>query len=184
MCLKSQSLTVWSTEAVANSQSQRELNSAWVTLALCNFSLKIYKNKAISIKWMWTFMSENWWHEESIEEEKRRTLISSKKGAIDKWIMTFWPSKLSSSSCPTLSPVTNICLLTDTSTQQNQQLPEHRKMRILKLWFNHYKSIDFCHLTRHCGNRGRSLQLSRAVWVRDPRSSPGTICPHQRPHKF
>lgn len=44
MFLKSQSFTVWSTEAVANNQSQRELNSACVTLALCNLSLKIYRN--------------------------------------------------------------------------------------------------------------------------------------------
>lgn len=50
MFLRSQSLTVWSTEAVANNQSQRELNSAWVTLALCNLSLKIYENKAINVK--------------------------------------------------------------------------------------------------------------------------------------
>lgn len=50
MFLKSHSLTVWSTEAVANNQSQRELNSAWVTLALCNLSLKIYTNKTINIK--------------------------------------------------------------------------------------------------------------------------------------
>lgn len=50
MFLRSQSLTVWSTEAVANNQSQRELNSAWVTLALCNLSLKIYENKARNVK--------------------------------------------------------------------------------------------------------------------------------------
>ena len=41
MFLKSQSLTVWSTEAVTISQSHRGLNSACVTLALCNLSLKI-----------------------------------------------------------------------------------------------------------------------------------------------
>lgn len=34
-------MTVASTEDVAISQSQRGLNSAWVTLALCSFSLKI-----------------------------------------------------------------------------------------------------------------------------------------------
>lgn len=50
MFLKSQSLTVWSTEAVASNQSQRGLNSAWVTLALCNLSLKIYEKEAMDIE--------------------------------------------------------------------------------------------------------------------------------------
>lgn len=40
--LRSQILTVWSTEAVASSQSQWELNSTWVTFFLCSFKFHIY----------------------------------------------------------------------------------------------------------------------------------------------
>lgn len=120
MFLRSQSFTVWSTDAVANNQSQRELNSAWVTLALCSLSLKICDVKIEQLKPSPYKTRCNICFPNCKDVKNHQNSWKWSTPLVGGPLRTFWPSKLSSVSCPTLSPVTSICLLTDTSTQQNQ----------------------------------------------------------------
>lgn len=115
MFLRSQSLTVWSTDAVANSQSQHGLNSTWVTLALWSFWFHSYK-KQCNKQWVksicapWVKTGSDW----STAPGRQQCCIAIP--------ITSWPSISRSKIRPVLSPVATTRRPWDTSTLQYQQL--------------------------------------------------------------